>query len=94
MDFSIIENNIGSIGVFKVDYDDVYITIMIENASVSQDGNSWFSYSFIDHKEWSPSLYGTPLNRANCCWTNMYKGWFSRDIKDTLVFIGNPQCDF
>ena len=31
MDFSIIENNVGSIGVFKVDYDDVYITIMIEN---------------------------------------------------------------
>jgi len=86
-----IKKGVGSSGVFK--YNDIFIKIYIDDAKELENGELWIGYTFLDHMEYSPRLVGFHINNANCCWNNNYRGWFSTEIKDTLVFIGNPQCD-
>ncbi len=92
MNWEMIKKGVGSSGMFS--YKDIFIKIQINEAKKLDNGQLWFGYTFLDHMEYSPRLMGFHINNANCCWSNNDRGWFSRDIKETLVFIGNPQCDF
>jgi len=80
-----IKKGVGSSGMFK--YNDILIKIRINDARELGNGELWFNYTFLDHMEYSPLLFGIRINNANCCWSNNYRGWFSTEIKDSLVFI-------
>jgi len=91
MNWEMIKKGVGSSGMFK--YKDIFIKIRINDVQEFENGELWFGYTFLDHMEYSPRLVGFHINNANCCWNNNYRGWFSTEIKDTLVLIGNPHCD-
>lgn len=91
MNWEMIKKGVGSSGVFKCN--DIFIKIYIDDAKELENGELWISYTFLDHMEYSPRLMGFHINNANCCWNNNYRGWFSTEIKNSFVFIGNPPCD-
>jgi len=86
-----IQKGVNRLGLFK--YNDIVIKIRIDDARELKNGELWIGYTFLDHMEYSPLLFGVRINNANCCWNNNYRGWFSTEIKDSFVFISNPQCD-
>lgn len=91
MNWEIIRNGVGCEGVFE--HDGIFIKILINDIGELENGELWFSYVFVDYKECSPLFMGCHTNYANCCWSNNRKGFFSREIQHSFVFIGNPQCD-
>jgi len=91
MNWEIIQKGVNSLALFK--YNDIFIKIRIDHAQELENGELWIGYTFLDHMEYSPRFMGFHINNSNCCWSNNYIGWFSAEIKDSLVFIGNPQCD-
>ncbi len=85
MNWETIEQNIGKNAMFSVN--DEYVNIQINNVNTTEDGHKWFTYVFLDHQNWSPTLFGYNLNYANCCWTDPYRGYYSENIKKSLMFI-------
>lgn len=83
MNWPTIQENVGNDATFMADNGE-YVKIRIQNADETEDGNKWFTYSFLDHKEWSPVFMRVNLNYANCCWTDTSKGYFSTEIKKSL----------
>jgi len=83
MDWLQIQENVGKNAKFFVNGE--YINIKIKNAHTLEDGKNWFTYSFLDHKELSPIFLGYNLNYANCCWSDINRGYFSKEIKNSLV---------
>lgn len=78
---------IGREGAFK--FNDIYIRIRFNSFHEYINGEQWAKYTFLDHTEYSPKIYGAHLGNANCCFSRTIKGWFSSEIVNTFIYIND-----
>ena len=71
------------------------IRCKITSCDEFKDGYKWVSFSVYTNKELTPKIYGVNLGTFNSLYSPIdkrtYKGWFSDEVFETLIFIDSTE---